>query len=202
MREKIAVLGGSFNPIHNGHIMLGIAAHEQYDIDRILVMPNKDAYYKDDDVFVSEKARTDMVKLAIEPYDYMEFSDIELKREGSTYTIDTIEYLRKQYPQAEIFFIIGGDSMKNLSKWYRIHDLMKYTHFLAARRSNIDYNQILALISEYKNIFPDCRIDILETENVDISSSEIRKLIKMREDVMRILPYTVFHYIKSHALYL
>lgn len=200
MSEKIAVLGGSFNPIHNGHLMLAEAAHDQYNINRILVMPNKNAYYKEEE-FASDQARSDMVKLAIAPYSYMEFSDLELLREKITYTIDTIYELKRLFPDTEIYFIIGGDSLLSLKNWYRIDELLLHTHFLAARRDELDPYEMQKLIAEYQNHYPKCRIDILSTENADISSTGIRKMIQEGKDVSQLLPNEVFDYMISHDLY-
>lgn len=201
MYNKIGVLGGSFNPIHDGHLMLGIAAHEQFQINRILVMPNRDAYYKNDRDFVPEKARTEMVKLAIKPYPYMEFSDLELKRNKPTYTCDTIRILKKIYPDTEIYFIIGGDSLETLAQWYRIEDLMACTHFLAAGRDGVIADRLRFLISDYRSRYSSCHIDLLQTEGMDISSSEIRKKLQMGDTTVEHLPKEVMQYIRNHHLY-
>ena len=94
--KKIGILGGTFNPIHHGHLILGQAAKEEFGLDEILVMPTKNPAYKKISGGVSEKNRVDMIKLAIRDFPYFKFSDIELKREGTTYTVDTLRELTKQ----------------------------------------------------------------------------------------------------------
>ena len=94
--KKIGILGGTFNPIHHGHLILGQAAKEEFGLDEILVMPTKNPAYKTISGGVSEKNRVDMIKLAIRDFPYFKFSDIELKREGTTYTVDTLRELTKQ----------------------------------------------------------------------------------------------------------
>jgi nicotinate-nucleotide adenylyltransferase len=91
--KKIGILGGTFNPIHHGHLILGQAAKEEFGLDEILVMPTKNPAYKTISGGVSEKNRVDMIKLAIRDFPYFKFSDIELKREGTTYTVDTLREL-------------------------------------------------------------------------------------------------------------
>ena len=94
--KKIGILGGTFNPIHHGHLILGQAAKEEFGLDELLVMPTKNPAYKTISGGVSEKNRVDMIKLAIRDFPYFKFSDIELKREGTTYTVDTLRELTKQ----------------------------------------------------------------------------------------------------------
>ena len=95
--KKIGILGGTFNPIHHGHLILGQAAKEEFGLDEILVMPTKNPAYKTISGGVSEQNRVDMIKLAIRDFPYFKFSDIELKREGTTYTVDTLRELTTGY---------------------------------------------------------------------------------------------------------
>ena len=100
--KKIGILGGTFNPIHHGHLILGQAAKEEFGLDEILVMPTKNPAYKKISGGVSEKNRVDMIKLAIRDFPYFKFSDIELKREGTTYTVDTLRELTNRIQIADI----------------------------------------------------------------------------------------------------
>ncbi len=202
MKEKIAVLGGSFNPIHNGHLMLGIEARRQYQVDRVLVMPNRDTYYKNNLCLAGAKERSDMVKLAISDYPYMEYSDLELQRTGITYTYDTIRQLKELYPSAELYFIIGGDSLEHLGQWYRIQELIYMTHFLAAGRADVDASKAAMLIQAYEEQYPGCKIHFLQTEAMDISSSALREMAARREAIDAFVPTQVADYIREQQLYI
>ena len=122
--NNITILGGSFNPIHNGHIEMAKCAARQYNLENIVFMPNKSTYYKDNDAFVSDKDRINMLKLAIEDYDYMSVSDMEIRRGGVTHTIDTIRELKEEDPDRKIYFIIGGDSLEWVEKWVDADELL------------------------------------------------------------------------------
>lgn len=115
--KKIGILGGTFNPIHHGHLILGQAAKEEFGLDEILVMPTKNPAYKKISGGVSEKNRVDMIKLAIRDFPYFKFSDIELKREGTTYTVDTLRELTKQDTDCRYYFIMGADRFIRSRPW-------------------------------------------------------------------------------------
>ena len=109
--KKIGILGGTFNPIHNGHLALGQAAMEQYDLEEIWLMPSKLPPHKSHFAILSEEHRLTMTKLAAQINKNFIASDFELKREGLTYTADTLELLTKEYPDYKFYFIVGGDSL-------------------------------------------------------------------------------------------
>lgn len=217
MSSKVAILGGSFNPIHNGHIQIAVKAYEQFDIDEILVMPNKTTYYKKTTT-VSDFDREMMVRLAIKPYHFMTYSDLEIRRGGVTYTYDTIKELHEIYGLSEtedvmnenneftrIAFIIGGDSLAYLDKWYMAEELFKMVHFLCAIRDEVDEEEALLLIDKYKKVFPFAMIDLIKCDNYDISSTHIRELaLKGEYETIKNNDYLnndVLNYIISKDLY-
>ena len=115
MSGIVGIMGGTFNPVHNGHIAIAKAAHEQFNIPYILVMPSYSPAYKDNSNIVSATHRCNMVSLAIKDYDYMELSTLEIERGGRTYTADTLRLLKDDYDK--IYFIIGADSLFTLNTW-------------------------------------------------------------------------------------
>ena len=104
---RIGIMGGTFNPIHNGHIKLADTAYKELSLDKIWFMPSKIPPHKDNSTIVDEQHRVNMINLAISDYDYFELSELELKREGTTYTSQTLEYLSEYYPDDIFYFIIG-----------------------------------------------------------------------------------------------
>ena len=136
--KKIGIMGGTFNPIHNGHLVLGEMAYEQFGLDKVLLMPNKKPYYKTTLDSISEEDRSEMVRIAASENDHFEFSDIELKRNEITYTVDTLEELTQQFPGNEYYFILGKDSLDYLEKWKDADRIMELTKIIAACRNDLD----------------------------------------------------------------
>lgn len=131
---KIGILGGTFDPVHNGHLALGKQAYEQFKLDEIWFMPSGHPPHKKSRLVTQGKEREDMVKLAIASVPYFVYSDFELKREGNTYTAQTLTLLREAYPQHEFYFIIGADSLYEIEQWYHPELVIKQAVLLAAAR--------------------------------------------------------------------
>ena len=174
----IAVLGGTFNPIHNGHIMLAQKAIEQFDdIQKVIVVPNNKPAYKGTNEIISHKERIDMIENAIKPYDFMEISDIEIQRGGITYTYDTLNQIYAINRDIKIYYIIGADSLFTFDKWYRYKDLLGLCTLLCAKRKS-SINEMEFSIKELKKANKSTEIRIINSPEMDISSSKIRKFIK------------------------
>jgi len=199
---KKAILGGSFNPIHNGHLMMAECAHKQFDLDDIIVIPNKTTYYKKNKVFVSDEHRINMIKLAIEDKTYLSFSDMEIVRGGVTHTIDTIHEFQRLYPGVDLYFIIGGDSLEWVDRWVSAEELLSSVIFLSAVRGDTDKKRSLEIIKRIQGQYPESKIELLDMEDYPISSSDIRDKIKNGEDVREMLPEAVYKYIIQNGCYL
>lgn len=133
---RIGIMGGTFDPIHNVHLMLGIQAYREYHLDSVWYMPSKCPPHKSDHIVTNTKDRCEMVRMAVHPYPFMVFSDFELLREGNTYTADTLRLLHESYPEHEFFFIIGADSLFHIEKWYHPEQVLTQATFLVAGRLN------------------------------------------------------------------
>ena len=199
--QRIGILGGTFNPIHKGHIQLGKAAYEQFHLDKILVLPNKLPAYKELDELLDTTYRSQMVKLAIKEYPYMEFSDIELKRAGATYTIDTLRSLTKLYPNDTLFFILGGDSLVYLHKWREYKEILKLAKILCAKRAEADLPRLQEIQKQLLQEVPEAAIFFLDTPMIPISSTELREKLYQDRNVLKWLPEGVWDYIRSRNLY-
>lgn len=171
----IAVLGGTFNPIHNGHIMLAQKAIEQFDdIQKVIVVPNNKPAYKGTNEIISPKERIDMIENAIKPYDFMEISDIEIKRGGITYTYDTLNQIYSINHNIKIYYIIGADSLFSFDKWYRYESLLGMCTLLCAKRKS-STEEMKYSIKKLRKVNDNTDIRIIDSPEVDISSSKIRK---------------------------
>lgn len=199
-KKKIGIMGGTFNPIHNGHVTLAERAYEQFHLDSILFMPTKNPPHKKHKIIVSEQHRSNMVKLAIEEISYFQFSSLELDRQGITYTVDTLSYLTSSYKDAEYYFIIGADSLFQIETWYRSEQIMKLTHLLAATRYHLSDDNIEEQI-DYLNKKYGAQVHQLKVDNMDVSSDQIRQAVQNGISVSGLVNSKVENYIKENHLY-
>lgn len=199
--KKIGIMGGTFNPIHYGHLLLAESAYEQFHLDAVWIMPNKHPQYKMISSNILEEDRVAMISLAIESNPHFQLSDEELRRTGATYTVDTLMSLHQKMPDTEFYFIMGADSLFHFESWREPERILKLCHILAAPRSsqvNADLeSQMDYLCSKY-----DADIHILNTPNLDISSHGIRKRIRNHTSIKYLLPEPVEEYIGKHRLYM
>lgn len=200
--SKIGILGGTFNPIHLGHIMLAKVAYQQFQLDKVLVIPNNLPAYKDTDDLLNSSHRSRMVQIAIKKYPYMEFSDMELERKGATYTIDTLRELSRQYPDNQFYFIMGGDSLVHLREWREYPEILKLAVILCAGRDEADITTLEAMKNDLLQEVHGADIRFLDTPLMDISSTDIREHIQEEDIISQWLPYEVYQYIKEHELYM
>ena len=199
---KIGILGGTFNPIHLGHLKLAETAYKELNLDKILIMPTGVSYLKSADIVKSKDIRADMVKLAINDYPYFEFSDIELKREGNTYTYETLSYLKKQNPLVDYYYIIGADTLFSIENWKKPDEIFNKCIICVMNRDGSNYEALQKQLEKLSCLF-DAKIVILNCPEINISSSNIRKLFIENNiaDAKNMLPKDVFNYIVSNKIY-
>ena len=195
---KICISGGTFDPIHNGHIEIAKIALSQFNLDKVIFMPTGNSYMKSD--VTPSIHRYNMLKLAIEGIDKFEISDLEIKRAGYTYTKDTVAYFKENYPDDELYFLIGTDTLFMLEKWYMPEYLFKNLIFIVAKRGDTDS---VAKAVELKEKF-NADIRFMHNDIIDISSTEIREEFDNKsydEFNNRFFNKKVFEYIKENHLY-
>ena len=195
---KICISGGTFDPIHNGHIEIAKIALSQFNLDKVIFMPTGNSYMKSD--VTPSIHRYNMLKLAIEGVDKFEISDLEIKRTGYTYTKDTVAYFKENYPDDELYFLIGTDTLFMLEKWYMPEYLFKNLIFIVAKRGDADS---VAKAEELKEKF-NADIRFMHNDIIDISSTEIREEFDNKsydEFNNRFFDKKVFEYIKENHLY-
>ena len=201
--KKIGILGGTFNPIHNGHLALGLAAMEQYDLEEIWLMPSKLPPHKSHFAMLSEEHRLAMTKLAAGTNEKFIASDFELKREGLTYTADTLELLTKEYPDCKFYFIVGGDSLIKFKFWRRPERILELAALLGAGRAGYEESAVKKAAKDLQTQFPQAEIGTIVLNDYPISSNEIRETFYtgVPERVKQYLPESVWDYLQQHNLY-
>lgn len=185
---KIGILGGTFNPVHLGHLILAQEMQSQLKLDKVIFIPTNIAAHKEE-IKVSAKDRLAMLKLAVSDNPFFEVSDLEIKRGGVSYTIDTVETLKKDYPEDKLFLIIGSDLAKDFSTWKQPEILKKEITIVVAQRKEYFFDQNKWFLA-------------LPVTQVAISSSLIRELIKKNISIKYLVPEAVLQYIKENNLYL
>jgi len=197
---RIGILGGTFDPPHTGHITMAKKAFEQLNLAEVWIMPTGNPGYKGREDITDKYIRAKMVELAISEENNLKFSDIELKRDGLIYTRDTLTILKEQYPEHEFFFIIGGDSINDIKKWYKPEEIFKLCTICAVCRDDICDDTLNGIIKELRSEF-DAKIELLNIEAMNISSSGIREKIKKGVNIENDVPKKVAEYIISTNLY-
>lgn len=198
---KIGIMGGTFDPIHNGHLMLGKYAYKQYALDKVWYMPNGNPPHKSGATIESQtKHRVEMVKRAIEDIPYFELQLYEVENQEINYSYKTMMHFKKVYPKHQFYYIIGADSLFSIESWVRPDLLLKECTILAAFRDDKSSDEMNAQIA-YLNQKYGADIRLLGTPHVDISSSEIREKIKDKESVAEMMPQSVLDYIKKYQLF-
>lgn len=195
---KIGIVGGTFDPIHNGHLMLGAYAYDNFQLDEVWFMPNGNPPHKSEEIKID--FRLDMVKLAIEDKDGFCLSTFEIEEKRHSYSYETLEKLQKIYPQDKFYFIIGADSLFTIEFWKEPARVLQACVILAACREDKDMNEMntqIAYLTEKYN----AEIKLLKMPLIDISSSDIRKKREKGESIDSLVPKKVLNYIETHRLY-
>lgn len=198
---RIGILGGTFDPIHNGHLRLGEKAYEEFGLDTVWFMPSGVPPHKKDHRITEGKMRRDMVKLAIADIPCFLYSDFELEREGNTYTAQTLTLLKQEHGEDEFYFIIGADSLYEIEHWYHPEVVMAEAVLLVAGRAykpghkNLE-EQIACLTRRFG-----ARIHPIHCPQMDVSSEMIRAAVAEGRSIGDLVPRPVEEYIRSHGLY-
>ncbi len=193
-----AIFGGSFNPIHNDHIRLCERFYEEFSLDKVTLIPTSTTPLKDNSSMASSEDRLRMCGLASADIDFIEVSDIEVRREGLSYTSDTVREL-SGYGD-ELFLIVGADMFLTLEKWHECEYLFSQVTVLAAPRDESDIN---ILKKKYKELKPlGCKALFSQTPIGDLSSTAVREKLKRGEDLSLSLHPDVLRYIRKRRLYL
>ena len=198
--RRIGILGGTFDPIHNAHLLLGESAREQFNLDRVIFIPNNLAHLPNRTEITPGDVRYQMVKMAISDNPYFTCSRIEIDKPEGTYTYNTIQELKVMYPGDELYLILGGDSIIGIDTWYKAKDLLTSCTILAAVREDDDLASLDKKKNELKKIY-NADIRLLKFNRIDISATEIRQRIRSGRSVRYMLPDEVVEFLCIKGLY-
>jgi nicotinate-nucleotide adenylyltransferase len=182
---RIGIYGGTFNPVHHGHLILARQALEEFKLDRLIFVPAAESPFKIQNHTAPAGDRLAMLRLAIAGEDRFSVDPLEIERGGISYSIDTVKMFRSRDPEAELFFLVGEDNADRLTEWHRFEELKKLVCFIVLSRSE-DFES-----SEYPVV----------QRRIEISSTEIRNRVAKQESITYLVPESVKHYIEQHQLY-
>jgi nicotinate-nucleotide adenylyltransferase len=191
---KIGFLGGSFDPVHFGHLLAAQDAYEQMNLDRLVLVPAAQAPLKPNDVQSSPEDRLAMLRAAVEWDTRFEISDLELRRGGVSYTIDSARYFRGLYPNDELYWIIGGDQLPQLRLWRDIDELARLVEFIFLERPGYPVKA--------RPEIPGLRLHRCDGHLLAISSTELRERTRRHLSLDYFVPHKAIVYIKAQSLYL
>lgn len=199
---KIGIMGGTFDPIHNGHLMLGKEACKQFHLDLVWFMPNGRPPHKAWDSIQSDmNTRARMVELAIKEDPSFVLQDYEIKKQTVSYSYETMEHFASVYPKDQFYFIIGADSLRDIETWKHPERLLSTCTILAAYRDEWNNSDVMLERIAYLNHKYQAHIELLRTPLLEISSHELREKLKAGESISEYVPEQVEAFITKEGLY-
>lgn len=192
-RVKIGLLGGSFDPVHFGHLMAAQDAYEQHGLDRVILVPAAQAPLKPHDVQSEGENRLAMLRQSVEWDERFEVSDFEIREGGVNYTIDSVRHFRKLYPHDTLYWIIGGDQLPKLAQWEKIEELASLIEFIFLERPGYEERAHPEI--------PGLRLHRCDGHLLAISSTELRERVRRGLSLDYFVPHKAIVYIREHCLY-
>lgn len=199
---KIAIMGGTFDPIHHGHLASAETVRAEFGFDKIIFIPSGIPPHKDAKHVTDCERRYLMTSNAIASNDFFDISRIEIEREGNTYTIDTVKEIKQQYSHSntELYFITGADAVLEILTWYNAEELLQICSFIAITRPGYQ-NQKLSEQVEYLRREKKANIFFLEVPALAISSTDIRDRVQHGKPIKYLVPDSVENFIYKYRLY-
>jgi len=202
MRERVAMFGGTFNPIHRGHVTVARAVVERLDLSRLVLMPSAGPPHKSSEELAPAEDRLAMCRLAAAEDSHLAVSDLELRRPPPSYTVDTLAELHREHPAAELLLVIGADMLRDFHLWRRFDEIARRARLITLPRPGVT----IGPLAELRRALGDAAAeqilrDVQDTPLVDISSTEIRRRLAAGRPVDDLVSEAVARYIVEHGLY-
>ena len=198
--RRVGIMGGTFNPIHIGHLLLAENAYSAFGLDQVLFIPSGCSYMKEQSGILDADVRLYMTELATADNPHFQVSDIEIRRGGYTYTCETLEQLTDAHPDTEYYFLVGADSLFAMESWKAPERIFQKAAVLAAVRDDLGSGRLSAQADYLRKKYHGS-IHLIPSGNVEISSSDIRSRIREGRSIRYLVPEPVRDYIERNGLY-
>ncbi len=202
MAQRLGLFGGSFDPVHYGHLLLAECCREQARLDQVIFLPAAAPPHKLDRPLTSSVHRVEMLELAIAGHEHFHVSRYEADRPEVSYTVDTLAYFREENPQAELFLLLGADMFNDLPHWRRAEEVCRLALPVVARRAGaaeVDFSLLAPLVEPER--LEAIRQHQVEMPSIGISSTDLRRRVAAGRSIRYQTPRAVEEYIRSHGLY-
>lgn len=201
--KRVGIMGGTFDPIHLGHLVTAEAARSDFGLEKVIFVPSGRPPHKQESAITPKEFRYLMTVLATAANPYFEVSRTEIERSGQSYTIDTVEFMKgKMQPGGELFFITGADAILEIVTWKNVEQLLEIVTFIAATRPGYDLHQLKNRLSRKLNKHLMDKIIPIEVPAMAISSTDIRNRLKEGRSIKYLLPESVENFIQKNDLYM
>lgn len=198
--KSIGILGGTFNPIHNGHLYIASEAMEELNLSEVIFIPAGNPPHKNDLAILEASIRGEITKAAIKDYKGFTYCDYEINKKSYSYTYETLQYLKNKYTNERLHFIVGADSLLNLHEWKNVPEILKLAQLVVFMRPGSSIEE-LKKVKKHTEEYYSTEIILLELLQMDISSRDIRKRIQENRNYQFLVPKEVFNYIEANGLY-
>ncbi|MDE6968349.1 MAG: nicotinate-nucleotide adenylyltransferase [Eubacterium sp.] len=198
--RRIGLMGGTFNPIHYGHLLIAENAYEQYHLDEVIFIPTGQSPHKDARQILRADERMEMIRLAIADNPHFSCSDYEIRTEGISYTYLTVQAFYEPAEERELFFIMGADSLAYFDAWMRPDKISRMSTILAAVRDGLNMEELLPIRESLQQKYG-TKIGFINTPNFSVSSRMIRHRMEKGHSIRYLVPEAVERYLKEHRVY-
>jgi nicotinate-nucleotide adenylyltransferase len=197
--RRIGILGGTFDPVHNGHLYIANALRAALDLERVVWVPAGRPPHKTGQIVSSDRDRLAMLELALAGSATDQISTIDIERSGPSYTADTLEIFAERFTPARLFFLMGEDSLRDLPTWHDPERLLQAAELAVAARPGVDADleSVVRRVPKVQG-----RVHLIPTKEVAISSSDIRRWVGEHQSIQGLVPAAVEAYIRDHGLYM
>jgi nicotinate-nucleotide adenylyltransferase len=199
--ERLGILGGTFNPIHHGHLIPAREAMESLDLDRLLLMPNARSPLRQGEKLASEDLRLQMVEAAVKDEPRMEACDLEVRRSGTSFLVDTLCEVKALHPEAALFFLMGADSLSTFDRWVRVEEIVDIAEVYVMPRPGQDTAQEVEALVTRKESLRGKLSSLPRLSQIDISATQVRERVRVGRSIRYLVPEGVEVLIRENGLY-